>query len=109
MSKRAMFISDDQDELYMYELISIHKNQLRTDLHFDRKLDCFDEKIGGFDIRHCPGHQGIIKFDEVDLEARTDLRVCKRFPNQGYCTEYKNIIATFKETNGRKTKGSLWE
>jgi len=109
MNKKATFMCDDQDESYMFELISIYKNQLRTDQAFNRELDCFDEFTGGFDIRHCPGHSGIVKFDEVDLEARTNLRVAKRFPNQGYSTRYKNIIATFKETDGRKTQGSLWE
>merc|ERR1712130_1078789 len=53
MNKKATFMCDDQDESYMFELISIYKNQLRTDQAFNRELDCFDEFTGGFDIRHC--------------------------------------------------------
>jgi len=109
MSKTATYIFSDQDELYMYELISRHENQLRTDHFYNRELDCFNENSGGFDIRHCPGHRGIIKFDEVDLIARADLRIAKRFPNHGYCTRYQDRITTFTETEGRKTQGSLWE
>lgn len=97
MCKTVEYLYSDQNESYMYELIKPHLDQLRTDTHFISELDCFDELPGGFDIRHCPGHRGILVFDEVDNYARADLRVAVSRSHH-FVTSYENIPIIIKAT-----------
>merc|ERR1712079_473506 len=98
MCKTAKYLFSNQNESYMYELIRPFQDQLRTDTHFISKLDCFEEFSGGFDIRHCPGHRGILVFDKIDFKARADLRVAVSRSHY-YETSYKKVTLTLNTDN----------
>jgi len=55
-----------------------YRDQLRTDTDYKPNLDCFDLDSNGFDLRHCPGHQGIGLFDDNDRLANRELSRYRR-------------------------------